>query len=238
VFLFVPNMEAWRRSMDLNSLARSLFGLCSFEGEGGAGAGGGGGTGGTGGGGSTTYDEAYVKRLRDEAAAERTKHSEASAKLADYEKKQHEAEEKAAKEAGDWKKLAEDREKELTKSQLKFQEEMRQRDLRLIHTDLKEYCKTQGLTDEAFNKLDKLIDLDKVKYEDGKVVGHEEQITALKTEMPFLFKGGATGTGGDGRSGGSGPGRSTAPSSGQNHADRTAVNADQHKSAWASLGQR
>lgn len=166
-------------------------GAGSGDGDGqGSGAGDGSGDGGDGTGGARTYDEAYVKKLRDEAAARRVRERELEEKLKTLEAKDLSEKERAEKERDDAKAAATAATERAKQALLKAE---------VLH--------------EARDTADPETVLELVKGkvqfdDDGNPVGVAEAVKELLEAKPFLNKteGGAGGGNTKGAGGGSGNG--------------------------------
>lgn len=160
-----------------------------MDSDGGTGTGGGdGGTGGTGGGDGggdpppKTYDEAYVKRLRDEAAGHRTKAKDLEQKLAGA---SQETMAKVLKALGLEPDPNKNYEQQLADANKKAQEAEEKANQRLIKAEVKLISAELGIIDSDAALA--LMDKGKVKVNDsGDVEGAKEALEALLKDKPYL----------------------------------------------------
>ena len=185
-----------------------------------------------------------IKRANDDAAVSRIEANNAKKKIEEYEAKETERQRKADEESGNWKKIAEDAQRDMAKATAKLENDISVRDQRIIATELNAKAKAAGVLDTALAQLSKFIDPSKFGVEplSGTVTGIDDQLTALKTEMPFLFGTPAAPPTGDGRPGGAAPaaGGGTGGGGGSakpNMRDRTAVDDKQFAVSWSNLGK-
>lgn len=122
---------------------------------------------------------AELKAAKYEAGKYRNEKNELKAKTEAYEKEKSDAEAAKMKEQGEWQKLAEQREKELTEFKSKANQ-------RAISSEIKNAAIAAGVTDAVTAKL---ISIDKITVnDDGEVVGAAEAVKAFQKEHPDLFK--------------------------------------------------
>jgi len=153
-------------------------------GNGGAGTGGEGGDGGGQGGGDPqkTYDEAYVKKLRDEAAGHRTKVKDLEQKLAGA---SQETMAKVLKALGLEPDPNKNYEQQLADANKKAQEAEEKANQRLIKAEVKVISAQLGIIDSDAALA--LMDKGKVKVNDsGDVEGAKEALEALLKDKPYL----------------------------------------------------
>lgn len=185
-----------------------------------------------------------IKKANDDAASSRIEATNAKKKVEEYEAKESERQRKADEESGNWKKIAEDAQRDTAKAMAKLENDIGIRDQRIISTELNAKAKAAGVLDTAIGQLSKFIDPSKFGVEplSGTVTGIDDQLAALKIEMPFLFGVAPAAPTGDGRPGGAAPaaGGGTGGGGGSakpNMRDRTAVDDTTFKNSWATLGK-
>lgn len=148
-----------------------------------------------------TYDEAYVKKLRDEAAANRVKAKELESKLATL---PQETTAKVLKALGIEPDPKLNYEKQLADAQAKAQEAETRANERLVRAEVKALAVSMQIIDPDAAYL--LIDKAGVKVTDaGEVEGVKDALEALIKAKPYLVgKGGGSGSVGSGSNPGPG----------------------------------
>jgi hypothetical protein len=138
--------------------------------------------------GRKSYDESYVKSLRDEAKRSREARQEIERERDDLKKSVEAREKKELEEKQQFKELLDKERAEREADSKKSAEALKARDRRVILAEAKALAVKAGIIDA--DDVKGAIDLDDLRIDDdGNVVGLAEKIDALKAAKAHWFKG-------------------------------------------------
>lgn len=133
-------------------------------------------------------DETYIKKLRDEAASERTKRQELEKTMADLKKFKEDREREELESEKKFKELADKERQAREDDSKKFKEELTKREQRFILAELKAEAVKAGILPEAIADLKLLANLSELTIdENDEVVGLSDFITKLKETKSYMF---------------------------------------------------
>lgn len=157
-----------------------------------------------GGGDEKKYTEAYVTRLRNEAAELRTQNDALTKERDDLKAFKSEVERKEAEAKGDYEKAKAKYEADLAAERTARDADNAARDARYILSEARTAASKLGIIDGLESKVGALADLKDLKIEaDGSIPGLQERLDKLKADNPTWFKAEGAQNGGQGRAGAS-----------------------------------